>query len=62
VGLAREPDSVFHLMEPDINQEIYGIPEYIGALNSAWLNELATLFRRRYYKNGSHAGHTLTCM
>jgi len=54
-----EADRVFHLMEPDINQEIYGIPEYIGALNSAWLNESATLFRRRYYKNGSHAGYIL---
>lgn len=54
-----ESGSVFHLMEPDLNQEIYGIPEYIGALNSAWLNESATLFRRRYYKNGSHAGYIL---
>jgi PBSX family phage portal protein len=50
---------VFHLMEPDINQEIYGMPEYIPALHSAWLNESATLFRRRYYKNGSHAGFIL---
>ncbi|HJW26418.1 MAG TPA: phage portal protein [Rhodocyclaceae bacterium] len=51
--------SVFHLMEPDINQEIYGLPEYIPALQSAWLNESATLFRRRYYTNGSHAGFIL---
>lgn len=51
--------SIFHLMEPDINQEIYGVPEYIPALHSAWLNEAATLFRRRYYKNGSHAGFIL---
>ncbi len=50
---------VFHLMEPDINQEIYGLPDYIPALHSAWLNESATLFRRRYYKNGSHAGFIL---
>lgn len=50
---------VFHLMEPDINQEIYGLPEYIPALHSAWLNESATLFRRKYYKNGSHAGFIL---
>ncbi|MFN1141776.1 phage portal protein [Serratia quinivorans] len=48
--------SVFHLLEPDINQEIYGLPEYLSALNSAWLNESATLFRRKYYQNGSHAG------
>ncbi|NLY33949.1 MAG: phage portal protein [Alcaligenaceae bacterium] len=51
--------SIFHLMEPDINQEVYGMPEYLAALNSAWLNESATLFRRRYYKNGSHAGYIM---
>ena len=48
--------SVFHLMQHDINQEVYGIPEYLGALNATWLNEAATLFRRKYYRNGSHAG------
>lgn len=51
--------AVFHLMEPDINQEVYGLPEYLPAINSALLNEDATLFRRRYYKNGSHAGFIL---
>jgi PBSX family phage portal protein len=51
--------SVFHLMTPDINQEVYGLPEYLSALHSAWLNESATLFRRRYYENGSHAGFIL---
>ncbi|MDP3579157.1 phage portal protein [Methyloversatilis sp.] len=51
--------SVFHMMEPDINQEVYGLPEYLSALNSAWLNEASTLFRRRYYLNGSHAGFIL---
>ncbi|MFD2179520.1 phage portal protein [Veronia pacifica] len=51
--------TIFHLLEPDINQEIYGVPEYLAALNSAWLNESATLFRRKYYLNGSHAGFIL---
>lgn len=51
-----EEDQVFHLMQPDINQEIYGAPEYLAGLQSAWLNESATLFRRKYYLNGSHAG------
>ncbi|NPT54444.1 phage portal protein [Paraburkholderia elongata] len=51
--------TVHHLMEPDINQEVYGLPEYLGALHAAWLNESATLFRRRYYENGSHAGFIL---
>lgn len=48
--------SIFHLMEPDLNQEIYGLPEYLSAIPSALLNESATLFRRKYYINGSHAG------
>ncbi|MCL2020924.1 MAG: phage portal protein [Betaproteobacteria bacterium] len=52
-------DEVFHLFEPDVNQDIYGLPQYLAALNSALLNESATLFRRRYYANGSHAGFIL---
>lgn len=51
--------SIHHLIEADINQEVYGLPEYLSALQSAWLNESATLFRRRYYNNGSHAGFIL---
>jgi len=51
--------SVLQLRAPDVNQEIYGIPEYISALQSALLNENATLFRRRYFLNGSHAGYIL---
>lgn len=54
-----EPGTVHQLMAPDINQEIYGLPEYLSALQSALLNENATLFRRRYYENGSHAGYIL---
>jgi capsid portal protein len=50
---------VFHLREPDLHQEVYGLPQYLGALQSAFLNEAATLFRRRYYANGSHAGFIL---
>lgn len=54
-----EGGTVHQIMAPDINQEIYGIPEYLSALRSALLNENATLFRRRYYENGSHAGYIL---
>ena len=50
---------VFHLTEYDVCQELYGLPQYIGALSSIWLNEDATLFRRKYYINGSHAGYLL---
>lgn len=47
---------ILHLMEPDVDQEVYGVPDYLGSLQSAWLNESATMFRRKYYLNGSHAG------
>lgn len=50
---------VFHLNEYDICQEIYGMPQHIAALSSIWLNEDATLFRRKYYINGAHAGYLL---
>lgn len=50
---------VYQLAEPDVNQDIYGLPQYVSALQSAWLNESATIFRRRYYDNGSHAGFIL---
>lgn len=49
-------DSIFHLLNPDVNQEVYGLPDYLAALQSAFLNESATLFRRKYYLNGAHAG------
>ena len=47
---------IFHFADTDVNQEYYGVPEYLSGLQSAWLNESATLYRRRYYDNGSHAG------
>jgi PBSX family phage portal protein len=49
-------DTVFHLQQPDVAQEIYGVPEWLSALQSGLLAENATLFRRRYYLNGAHAG------
>lgn len=52
-------DSVLHILEPDIRQDIYGAPDYLGALQSVLLSEASTLFRRRYYENGSHAGFIL---
>lgn len=51
--------SVFHSMEYDPTQEIYGVPQYFATLSSVWLNEDATLFRRKYYKNGAHSGFLL---
>ncbi|CEE89979.1 Presumed portal vertex protein (GpQ) (fragment) [Xenorhabdus nematophila str. Anatoliense] len=49
-------DCLFHLMNPDIHQEIYGLPEYLVGLLSASLNRSATTFSMNYYENGSHAG------
>lgn len=54
-----DPGSIFQLREADLHQEVYGLPEWISALQSALLNESATLFRRKYYENGSHAGFIL---
>jgi len=50
---------VFQLREADADQEIYGLPEWMPAVQAALLNESATLFRRKYYNNGSHAGFIL---
>ena len=50
---------IFHLAEYDIAQEIYGLPQHVSGLTSIWLNDDATLFRRQYYRNGSHAGYLL---
>lgn len=47
---------VIHLKEYDPSQGIYGIPQYYGGIQSALLNEDATLFRRKYFKNGAHMG------
>ncbi|TMJ19042.1 MAG: phage portal protein [Alphaproteobacteria bacterium] len=51
-----EPDRIFHLIQEHPTQELYGVPEFLGALQAGLLGEAATLFRRRYYLNGSHAG------
>lgn len=50
---------IVHLLQPSLDQELYGVPEYVSALQSAFLNENATLFRRKYYVNGAHAGFIL---
>lgn len=47
---------MFYLMDPDLNQEAYGLPEYLSTIPPTLLNESATLFRRKYYINGSQAG------
>ena len=51
-----EPGEVLQLKEYDPNQGVYGIPQYLGGIQSVLLNEDATLFRRKYYQNGAHMG------
>lgn len=52
-----DQDEVVHIKDYDVEQNIYGIPDYLGGLQALLLNEAATLFRRRYYSNGAHAGY-----
>lgn len=51
--------SVIRALEYDTHQQIYGLPDWLGGLQSILLNEDATLFRRRYYNNGCHLGYIL---
>ncbi len=53
------PGEVVHLKEPDLKQGVYGIPEYLGGIQSVLLSEDSTLFRRKYYLNGAHMGYVL---
>lgn len=50
---------VIHIMQPNLRQEVYGMPYYLAAMDSVELNAAATRFRVRYYQNGSHAGFIL---
>jgi PBSX family phage portal protein len=54
-----KPGEVIHLKEPDIKQGIYGLPQYLGGIQSVLLSEDATLFRRKFFINGAHMGYIL---
>ena len=49
-------DEIEHVMDYDVEQDVYGVPDYLGGMHSLLRNESATLFRRRYFNNGAHAG------
>ncbi len=49
-------NDIIWLPQYDPQQQIYGIPDYLGCIQSSLLNQYATLFRRRYHKNGAHMG------
>lgn len=55
--LEFDQDEVEHIFNYDVQQDIYGVPDYLGGLQALLLNEAATLFRRRYYNNGAHVGY-----
>jgi len=50
---------VIHIKETDVSQDVYGVPQYVGGIQSILLSESATLFRRKYYINGAHLGYIL---
>lgn len=50
---------VIHIKITDVGQDIYGVPEYVGGIQSILLSEAATLFRRKYFVNGAHLGYIL---
>lgn len=50
---------VIHIKEPDIKQGIYGVPQYLGGIQSVLLSEDSTLFRRKFFLNGAHMGYIL---
>ena len=52
-------DELISVGDYDTLQEIYGVPDWLGGMQSALLNQDATLFRRKYYKNGAHLGYIL---
>lgn len=57
--LVYPAEDVIFLSQYDPQQQVYGLPDYIGGIHSALLNSEATIFRRRYYHNGAHMGGIL---
>ncbi|NHB87177.1 phage portal protein [Photorhabdus tasmaniensis] len=57
--LVYPPEDIIFLKQYDPQQQIYGLPDYIGGIHSVLLNSEATIFRRRYYHNGAHMGFIL---
>ncbi|EOB4245193.1 phage portal protein [Vibrio metschnikovii] len=51
----KKKDVIF-IPQYDPQQQVYGLPDYLGSIQSSLLNRDATLFRRRYYLNGAHMG------
>lgn len=50
---------IIHLKETNAGQDIYGVPQYMGGIQSILLSNDATKFRRKYYENGANNGYIL---
>lgn len=58
-ALKYDENDIVFIKLYDTRQQVYGKPDYLGGIHSAMLNNDATIFRRRYYKNGAHLGYIL---
>lgn len=52
-----KPDEVIHLKEFHLEQGVFGIPQYLGGIQSVLLGENSTVFKRRLFVNGAHTGN-----
>jgi PBSX family phage portal protein len=50
-------EDIIHIKEYAPESKHYGLPEAISLLNTIFLGNEATVFRRRFYKNGAHTGY-----
>lgn len=51
-----QPGEIVHVMQYEPIQNIYGVPYWIGAVQSILLGEDVRLFPRRFFGNGAHTG------
>src|SRR3546814_19300432 len=58
IGVEHEfrKDKLHQLQQPDVLQEVYGVPDWLAALQAGLLKANATLFRRPYYLTGAPSG------
>jgi len=57
--IVLNPHEVLHAKQYDPNQNIYGIPHWIGAMQSILLGEDVRIFPRLFFKNGGTTGDIL---
>ncbi|WP_449122755.1 hypothetical protein [Pseudomonas sp. MPG01] len=44
----------------DVEQNIYGVPDYLSSMHALLFNKSTTLFPHRYYSSGANAGFVVT--